>query len=187
MAPCAALYLKHPMLQPPVLHRTCSHPCCTACLAAYAAVHPEPPQLAHFRLRMTVARHPLATLLASSVPVHPFPGLIFFWVIIVAVFLPSCRQPSKASINAVRIKPSNAQNSSCQEQGEPPTKKLKANQLDTAEAAGSQSTLPPAAAPQAPASLPAVKSQLDAKVEAPKATLTAMLGEHLVQTPSCLS
>lgn len=179
------------MLQPPVLHRSCSYPCCTASSATYAAQHVEPPQLAHIRLRMTFAGQPLATLLASSIPVHPFLGHILFWEIIVAVLLLSCRQPSKASINAVRIKPSNAQNSSSQEQGEPPTKKLKANQLDTGEAAASQSTALPASAPQAPAPLPvasqAAKSQSDANLKAPQASLTAMLGEHLIKRSFCLS
>ena len=122
---------------------------------------------------------------------HPWLGHISsHWVISVALLLLSCRQPSKASINAVRIKPSNAQNSSSQEQGEPPTKKLKADQVDTGDAAASQSTGPPAAQPQAPASLPAasqaVKSQADAKVEAPPASLTAMLGEYPIAKLSYL-
>ena len=89
----------------------------------------------------------------------------------------------------MRIKPSNAQNSSSQEQGEPPTKKLKANQVETGDAAAGLSTVPPAAAPETqalPAASQAVKSQPDAKVEAPQASLTAMLGEHHIRTLSCL-
>lgn len=83
----------------------------------------------------------------------------------------------------MRIKPSNAQNSSSQEQGEPPTKKLRANQIDTGDAAASQSTALPAAAPASlPVAAQAVKSQPDLKVEAPQASLTAMLGEHHIKT-----
>lgn len=92
----------------------------------------------------------------------------------------SCRAPTKSSINAVRIKPSNAQNSSSQEQGEPPTKKLKADQDGMGAPAPSQSTAPPAPAPQGnplPASQ-TPKGQPFPAVEVQKASLTAMLGEH---------
>ena len=98
----------------------------------------------------------------------------------------SCRPPPKPSINAVRIKPSNAQSSSSQEQGEPPTKKLKAQQDDSQNATLRQATAQPQVASHAAAtSMPAAsqpdKAQAAPAVEAPKTSLTAMLGKHQQQ------
>ncbi|KAL3154095.1 hypothetical protein ABBQ32_013632 [Trebouxia sp. C0010 RCD-2024] len=79
-----------------------------------------------------------------------------------------------------RIKPSNAQNSSSQEQGEPPTKRLKADQDSMGASAPSQLTAPAAAPPgnPLPAASPTPKSQSVPGVEAPQASLSAMLGNY---------
>ena len=88
----------------------------------------------------------------------------------------------------MRIKPSNVQNSSSQEQGEPPPKKLKADQ----DGMGHQAPAP-SAAPQAAekASLPAAsqttKNQSAADSEAPPASLSAMLGEDSASITVCLT
>ncbi|DBA96094.1 hypothetical protein WJX77_012305 [Trebouxia sp. C0004] len=88
------------------------------------------------------------------------------------------RQASKAALNSVRIKPSNAHNSSSTEQGEPPTKKLKPDQDDRGIHQAAESMQPAAVASKPiseetkgwPASVPSNPS------------LTDMLGNYASDT-----
>ncbi|KAA6423706.1 hypothetical protein WJX79_005049 [Trebouxia sp. C0005] len=88
------------------------------------------------------------------------------------------RQAPKSALNSVRIKPSNAHNSSSSEQGEPPTKKLKPDQDDRGPHETAESMQPAAAASKPisneterrPASVP------------PQPSLTDMLGNYASDT-----
>ena len=86
------------------------------------------------------------------------------------------RQASKAALSSVRIKPSNAHNSSSTEQGEPPTKKLKPDQDDRGihEAA---EPMQPAAVASKPTSTEETKRPASTP---PQPSLTDMLGEQLM-------
>ena len=83
------------------------------------------------------------------------------------------RQASKAALSSVRVKPSNAHNSSSTEQGEPPSKKLKPDQDDRG--------IHEAAEPMQPAAVASKPTSEETKRPAsapPQPSLTDMLGEQ---------
>lgn len=163
-----------------MLHIVQNPLCSSLSPATYARLHPSGAYM-HFTLGCKW-QDPVS-LWQLSLPLLSCASLTRSYLLVTdqtCLLLLSCRQPSKASINAVRIKPSSAQNSSSQEQGEPPTKKQKGNEVDMGNGAPSQSKASPAAVSEAPASLPtasqASKGHSASKAEAPQASLTAMLG-----------
>lgn len=87
------------------------------------------------------------------------------------------RQASKAALSSVRVKPSNAHNSSSTEQGEPPSKKLKPDQDDRG--------IHEAAEPMQPAAVASKPTSEETKRPAsapPQPSLTDMLGNYASDT-----